>query len=112
MHNTLQNEGSSGAYAALVVEKLGLREQMADRIHVVSSGAEMTDAITSAPGRVLGLAQATNISDNAAKGVPVELADLFPDELQNVTTYEAAAALVRCYASEEARKLLAASGLD
>lgn len=96
---------------------------MADRIHVVASGAEMMDAITSAPGRVFGLAQATNISDNAAKGVPVELAGLFPDELQNVTTYEAAvsesgehpqaaAALVRCFASEEARKLLAASGLD
>lgn len=59
----------------------------------------------------------------AFKGLDVELAGLFPDELQNVTTYEAAvsesaehpeaaAPLVRCFASEEARELLAASGLN
>ena len=119
----IYNEGSSGAYAALVVEKLGLREQMAERIRVVANGADMIEAITASTGRVFGLAQATNVFDSVAKGLDVELAGLFPDELQNVTTYEAAvsesaehpaaaAALVRCFASEEARELLAASGLD
>ena len=117
------NEGSSGAYAALIVERLGLREQMEDRIRVVASGAQMVEAITSSPDRVLGLAQATNVLDNVAQAVPVELAGFFPDEIQNVTTYEAAvsessenpeaaAALVRAFESEDAKKLLAAAGLD
>jgi molybdate transport system substrate-binding protein len=117
------NEGSSGAYAATILERLGLREQMAGRIRVVANGAEMIEAITSNSGRVFGLAQVTNILDNVSKGVEVELAGVFPDEIQNVTTYEAAvsessanpdaaAELVRVFASEDAKKLLAAAGLD
>ena len=117
------NEGSSGAYAAAIVDKLDLREQLGGKIRVVPNGAAMMELITSHGGRAYGFAQVTNILDNVAKGVAVALAGLFPDEIQSSTTYEAAvsessaeprlaAALVRAFATEEGKGLLAAAGLD
>lgn len=117
------NEGSSGAHAAAIVEKLGLRGVMGAKVRVVQNGAEMMDCITSQAGLVLGLAQVTNVLDQIAKGIPVVLAGLFPDEIQNVTLYEAAVgagscnpqlagALVRGFASAEAMGILKDAGLD
>jgi molybdate transport system substrate-binding protein len=117
------NEGSSGAHAAAVIDKLDLRERMGEKIWVVRNGAEMVSLVTSQPGRVLALAQLTSILGEAGKGVPVAFAGLFPDAMQNVTSYEAAvasssrnaepaAAFVRTFAATEARQLLAAAGVD
>ena len=117
------NEGSSGAYAATIVDKLGLRDEMGSRIHVAQRGADMIELVASGTGRVLGLAQLTNVLDQVENGVPVVLAGLFPDEIQNVTSYEIAVsagsrdpelagAFVRAFATPEAKKMLAAAGLD
>jgi ABC-type molybdate transport system substrate-binding protein len=56
-------------------------------------------------------------------GVPVALAGLFPEDIQNVTSYQAAVSanaansasardFVHSFASADARKMLAAAGLD
>jgi len=117
------NEGSSGAYAATVVDRLGLREQMGGKVRVVPDGAAMMELITSHGGRAYGFAQATSVVDNVEQGVAVALAGFFPDEIQSSTAYEAAvsessanprlaASLVDAFGSEAGKALLAASGLD
>jgi hypothetical protein len=74
------------------------------------------------PGAV-GLAQISEIRVLIAKGLPIRLAAPLPDEVQNVTTYEAAAmaggqaedaasALARSMGSTEAKAVFVASGID
>jgi len=117
------NEGSSGAHAAKIVDRLGLREAMGSRIRVAKRGADLVEAVATGSGRVLGLAQLTSVLDQADKGEAVALAGLFPDEIQNVTSYEIAVSaaslepklagdLVRAFATPEVKQLLAAAGLD
>jgi ABC-type molybdate transport system substrate-binding protein len=116
------NRGSSGEYAAAVFDKLGLRTAMGEKIHIAERGADMIEMVASHPGRVLGLAQQTNVLDQIEKGVSVALGGLFPDEIQKVTTYEIAVstgshntmladAFVRLFTSAEANELLTAAGL-
>jgi molybdate transport system substrate-binding protein len=117
------NQGSSGLHAAALIDALGLREPLGEKIRVVQNGAEMFRLITMTPGRIYGLANITNIVDEIDKGSPVMLAALLPAEIQNVTTYEAAVAsaslqpaladdFVNLFASDEGRKQLAAAGLE
>ena len=117
------NAGSSGAYAATIVDRLGLRAQMGSKIRVVERGADMIEIVAAGRGRVLGLAQLTNVLDQVEKGVAVALAGPFPAEIQNVTSYEIAVVagsgdsalagmFVRTFAMAEARKLLTAAGLS
>ena len=119
----LNNQGSSGIYVEKLVDQLALRGRLGPKFRTVQNGAEMMEIIASHAGRVLGLAQISNLVDHAERGSAVELAGFFPDEIQNATLYEAAVSansrdagtageFVRSFASAEARKLLAATGLD
>ena len=119
----LNNQGSSGIYVEKLVDRLALREKLGARFRTVQNGAEMMRIIASRPGRVLGLAQISNLIDHVGRGSAVELAGYFPGEIQNATQYEAAVSadshdpalageFVRSFGSAEARKLLAAAGLD
>jgi len=119
----LYNQGSSGAYANEIIDRLGLRAPLGPKFCVVENGAEMFGLITSSPGMILGLAHVTNIVDQIAKGEPVVMAGRFPKEIQHVTQYdvavaatathqELAAAFVRTFAAEEGRARLIASGID
>lgn len=116
------NKGSSGEYAATIIDKLNLRSKLGTKIHVAEHGSELIEMVASQPGRVVGLAQLTNILDQIEKGVSVKIGGLFPDEIQKVTTYEIAVttssrnatladAFVRTFSSAEASKLLTAAGL-
>ena len=116
------NKGSSGEYAAALIDKLNLRAAIEAKIHIAERGSDMIEMVESLPGQVLGLAQLTNILDQIEKGVSVSLGGLFPDEIQKVTTYEIAVstacrntsladAFVRTFASAEAAKLLITAGL-
>jgi len=84
------NQGSSGLHAAQLLDALGLREALGLKVRVVGNGAEMFALIRSAPGRVYGLANVTNIRDGIEAGEPVRLAALLPEDIQGVTIYEAA----------------------
>jgi ABC-type molybdate transport system substrate-binding protein len=117
------NQGSSGAHAAVIVDQLGLRQALGSKVCIVQNGAEMFELITTNPGMVVGLANVSNILDQIEKGLPVMLAGHFPDELQNVTTYQAAVvvgagnpalseAFVRTFVSVDGSKMLAETGLD
>lgn len=117
------NQGSSGLHAAALIDALGLRQPLGEKIRVVQNGAEMFGLITAMPGRIYGLANITNIVDEVDKGSAVMLAALLPADIQSVTTYEAAVVtaslqqvlageFVKLFAVDEGRKQLAASGLE
>ena len=119
----LNNQGSSGIYAEELIDRLDLRAKLGKKFRTVQNGNEMVRILESHAGRALGLAQISNLIDQVGRGKAVELAGFFPAEIQNGTLYQAALAsgsaeaklamgLVRAFESAEARKMLAASGLD
>lgn len=85
------NEASSGLYAAKLLEKLGLKEALGAKGVVVQGGAAVMEYVAAHPGAV-GLAQISEVMVLIDKGCAVKLAAPLPDEIQNETSYEAAAA--------------------
>ena len=119
----LNNQGSSGIYVEKLIDRIALREKMGTKFRTVQNGAEMMRIIASRPGRVLGLAQISNLIDHVGRGGGVELAGFFPEEIQNATLYQAAVsadssdpamakAFVQSFLTATSREALAASGLD
>jgi ABC-type molybdate transport system substrate-binding protein len=83
----VHNKASSGIYAAKLLEKLGLKEALGSKIVVVETGSAIMEYVD--------------------KGCAVKLAAPLPDEIQNVTSYDAAA--TRSSQAAEAARRLAAS---
>lgn len=119
----LNNQGSSGIYVEKLIDRIALREKMGGKFRTVQNGAEMMEIIATHAGRVLGLAQISNLIDHMEKGSAVELAGFFPEEIQNGTLYEAAVSadsrdparagkFVKAFGAAETKKLLVASGLE
>lgn len=117
------NRASSGVYAAKLLEKLGLAEQLKAKAVVVDTGGAVMEYVGGhAPGAV-GLAQISEVMVLIDKGCAVKLAGPLPDEIQNVTSYDAAAtkrgdaetaarALARALTSPEAKQIFAATGIS
>jgi len=116
------NEASSGLYAAKLLEKLGLKSALESKIVVVQGGAAVMEYVAAHPGAV-GLAQISELMVLMDKGCAVKLAAPLPDEIQNLTSYDAAATaastaqdaarmLARNLASDAAKKVFAATGID
>jgi molybdate transport system substrate-binding protein len=116
----VHNSASSGIYVAALLERLGLDSK--ERVVIVQDGAGIMEYVAAHPDAV-GLAQISEIRVLIERGVPVRLASPLPDEIQNVTTYEAAAlrgvagenaacALARFMGSAEAKSVFAATGID
>lgn len=116
------NEASSGLYAAKLLEKLGLKSALESKIIVVQGGAAVMEYVAAHPGAV-GLAQISELMVLMDKGCAVKLAAPLPDEIQNLTSYDAAATaastaqdaarmLARNLASDAAKKVFAATGID
>lgn len=116
------NNASSGIYTAKLLDKLGLTQTLGSKIVVVESGAAIMEYVAAHPAAV-GLAQISEIMVLVAKGCPVRLAAPLPDEIQNSTTYFAAAmagggarhtadALVRFLTTPAAKPVFAATGID
>ena len=115
----VRNTASSGVYAAKLLEKLGLAEELGSRIAVVDSGAAVMETVAAHPDWV-GLAQISEVMVLIERGCPVRLAAPLPDPIQNVTRYdaaalagssEAAADLARQLCSESSRAIFAATGI-
>ena len=118
----IYNKASSGLYAAKLLDKLGLAKGLGSRIVVVDSGAAIMEAVAAqAPGAV-GLAQISEIMVLVNQGCAVKLAAPLPDEIQNVTSYDAAATaasksqdaarkLAESLTSAAAKKIFAATGI-
>lgn len=114
------NRASSGLYAARLLEKLGLAGELGSRIVVVDTGAAIMEYVAAHSGAV-GLAQISEVMVMIEKGCLVKLAAPLPDEIQNVTSYDAAATtgapdvardLARQLTSEAAKKVFAATGIN
>jgi molybdate transport system substrate-binding protein len=118
----VHNKASSGIYTAKLLEKLGLKEVLGSKIVVVETGAAIMEYVAAHPPSAIGLAQISEVMVMIDKGCAVKLAAPLPDEIQNVTRYDAAAtsaskapdaahALVRSLASDAAKKVFAATGI-
>jgi molybdate transport system substrate-binding protein len=116
----VRNKASSGLYAEKLLEKLGLKEALRDRVLVVDTGSAVMRTVAEKGPGALGLAQISEVMVMIDKGCRVKLAAPLPAEVQNETAYEAAAAagapeaarkLAARLASEDAKKIFAATGI-
>lgn len=116
------NRASSGLYAASLVERLGLAQELRARIVVVDTGAAIMETVAQRGPGAIGLAQISEILVLIERGCPVKLAGPLPEEIQNVTSYEvavtavsarpdAARALCRALASDAAKRVFASTGI-
>ena len=119
----VHNKASSGIYAAKLLEKLGLKGALGSKIVVVETGAAIMEYVAAHPPSAIGLAQISEVIVMIDKGCAVKLAAPLPDEIQNVTSYDAAATaasaardaargLARALTSPEAKKIFAATGIN
>jgi len=117
------NKASSGLYSAKLMEKLGLAAELGSRVVVVDTGAAIMEYVAAHPPAAIGLAQISEVMVMIDKGCTVKLAAPLPDEIQNITRYDAAAVassrlpgpardLAGKLASEAAKKVFAATGIS
>lgn len=115
----VRNEASSGIYTEKLLSKLGLTEALSSKLIVTKTGSEIMLAVAGHP-RAVGLAQISELMVMIDKGCKVKLAAPLPDEIQNMTHYDAAATpgapaaaaeLSRRLASEDAKKIFAETGI-
>ena len=115
------NRASSGIYAANLLEKLGLTKPLGRKVVVVDSGSAVMQYVADHPTAAVGLAQISELMVMMDKGCAVQLAAPLPDAIQNFTSYDAAAtasapetahALAKAFASDEAKKIFAATGIS
>ncbi len=116
------NKASSGLYSAKLMEKLGLAQELGARIVVVDTGAAIMETVAAKGPGAIGLAQISEVMVLIGEGCPVKLASPLPDEIQNVTSYDAAATaasksqdaarkLAGSLTSAGAKKVFAATGI-
>jgi molybdate transport system substrate-binding protein len=117
----VHNKASSGIYAAKLLEKLGVKDALASRIVVVETGSAIMEYVAAHPPAAIGLAQISEVMVMIDKGCAVKLAAPLPDEIQNVTSYDAAAfsaapegarKLAARLSSDAAKKVFAATGIS
>jgi molybdate transport system substrate-binding protein len=118
----IYNKASSGIYSAKLMEKLGLDKELGSTILVVDTGSAVMKTVAEHGPGAVGLAQISEVMVMIDKGCAVKLAAPLPDEIQNVTRYDAAAtsaskapdaarALAESLASDAAKKIFAATGI-
>ncbi len=119
----IHNQASSGIYAAKLIEKLGLADALRSRILVVENGAGIMEYVAGHSPGAVGLAQISEIMVQIDKGLPVKLAGPLPAEIQNETSYDAAAttsglaqdaarALAHALTSQDAKAVFARTGIS
>jgi len=119
----IYNKASSGIYSAKLMEKLGLDKELGAKIVVVDTGSAIMRSVAENGPGAIGLAQISEVMVMIDKGCAVKLAAPLPDEIQNVTSYDAAATsaskapeaarkLAASLASDAAKKVFAATGIS
>ncbi len=119
--HVVRNEASSGIYSEKLLNKLDLTTQLGSKIAVVKTGSGIMQYVADHPARAVGLAQISELMVMMDKGCRVKLAAPLPDEIQNMTSYDAAAmvgapaaavALAKRLSSDEAKKIFAETGIS
>jgi molybdate transport system substrate-binding protein len=117
----VHNRASSGLYAAKLLERLALTKPLGRKVVVVDSGSAVMQYVADHPTAAVGLAQISELMVMIEKGCAVKLAAPLPDAIQNFTSYDAAAtanapeaarALARSLASDDAKKIFAETGIN
>jgi molybdate transport system substrate-binding protein len=121
--SVVYNKASSGIYSAKLLEKLGLDRELGAKITVVDTGSAIMRTVAELPPGAIGLAQISEIMVMIDKGCQVKLVAPLPDEIQNVTSYDAAATaaspspdaarkLAASLTSDAAKKVFAVTGIS
>lgn len=105
----VRNAASSGIYSEKLFDRLDLTAALGDRIVVTKTGSEIMLHVADHPQSV-GLAQISELMVMVDKGCRVKLAAPLPDEIQNMTHYDAAATAGAPAAAVELAKRLASPG--
>ena len=119
----VHNDASSGVYIAALLEKLGLKAQLGDKIVVVNSGSAIITTVAQRGPGAIGMGQISEIMVMIDKGCAAKFVAPLPDAIQNVSTYHATAtaasalpvaatALARELTADTAKKIFAATGID
>ena len=117
----VHNKASSGIYSAKLLEMLGLKGALGQKIVVVETGSAIMEYVAAHPPAAIGLAQISEVMVMIDKGCAVKLAAPLPNEIQNVTSYDAAAfsaapegarKLAARLSSDAAKKVFAATGIN
>jgi molybdate transport system substrate-binding protein len=118
--HVVRNAASSGIYSEKLFDRLDLTAALGDRIVITKTGSEIMLRVADHPQSV-GLAQISELMVMIDKGCKVKLAAPLPDEIQNMTSYDAAAMagapaaaveLAKQLASPEARKIFTETGIS
>lgn len=119
--HVVRNEASSGIYSEKLLAKLGLTAELGSKLVVVKTGSAIMEYVAAHPTQAVGLAQISELMVMMDKGCKVKLAAPLPDEIQNMTSYDAAAMtgapaaavdLAQRLASADAKKLFAETGIS
>jgi molybdate transport system substrate-binding protein len=119
--HVVRNEASSGIYTEKLLNKLGLVAQLGAKIVAVKTGSAIMQYVADHPAQAVGLAQISELMVMMDKGCAVKLAAPLPDEIQNMTSYDAAAMsgapaaaieLARRLASADSKKIFAETGIS
>ena len=119
--HVVRNEASSGIYSEKLLAKLGLTDVLGAKIVVVKTGSGIMQYVADHPVQAVGLAQISELMVMMDKGCTVKLAAPLPDEIQNMTSYDAAAmtgapaaavALAQRLSSTEAKKIFVETGIS
>lgn len=119
--HVVRNEASSGIYTEKLLNKLGLTETLGNKLVITRTGSAIMQYVADHPLQAVGLAQISELMVMIDKGCRVKLAAPLPDAIQNMTSYDAAAAagapaaaveLARRLASPEAKKIFAETGIS
>ena len=115
------SRGSSGLYFEGLLKKMGLYEQVEDKIKRYDDGAAVVEHVLKGKGKEVSFGQITEIRLYRDKGL--RLVGPLPAEVQNYTSYasapmtarsnvEVARAFVRHLGSPAGKALLAAAGIE
>ncbi len=119
--HVVRNEASSGIYTEKLLGKLELTEQLGTKIVVVKTGSNIMEYVAAHPAQAVGLAQISELMVMMDKGCKVKLAAPLPDEIQNMTSYDAAAMigapaaavdLAKRFVTADAKKIFAETGIS
>lgn len=119
--HVVRNEASSGIYTEKLLKKMELTDVLGAKIVVVKTGSAIMQYVADHPVHAVGLAQISELMVMIDKGCKVQLAAPLPDDIQNMTSYDAAAVtgapaaaaeLAKRLASDEAKKIFAETGIS
>lgn len=122
--SVVYNVATSGQYIVQMMGRLGVADEIEDRVTTVPNGSGVMMHLADSPlENEIGFGQLTEIRVHEDRGIAVSLVGALPKELENVTTYcasvfakadcpDEAKALVAFMATDEGQKICRASGLE